>query len=344
MAASRESLLVAVLGAGQLGRALLTGLRSSEAGRGIELAASTRGPRDLGPDIRAVSLEEDPRANRRIAGWADVIVLAVRPTQTMPLLREISPDIRPGSLIVPLAIGLRAADLESALPPAVDVVRAMPNLPIEVKRGVIGLAPGARASEAGVARARGLFERLGTIIEVPDERLDVLSMVSGAGPAYVCFLVEELTAVTRRLGFDDATAAELLRETFQGSLSLLDESGRAPSALLREIASPGSATERAIAVLQQAQVAEYAERAMRAALARAAELEGEITGTPEGAPPSLADDGGARGGGAGTGVVVESYHGSSRGVTLVPPIEGVCRWFWSASSLEVAPRSNRRAR
>jgi pyrroline-5-carboxylate reductase len=106
-------------------------------------------------------------------------------------------------------------------------------------------------------------------------------MVSGAGPAYVYFLVEEFAAAARRLGFGDATASELLLETFHGSLSLLDASGRAPSALLAEIASPGSASERAIAALEQAAVAEHAERAMRAALARAEELRGATMGSRE---------------------------------------------------------------
>ena len=281
MFGSGEPLRVAVLGAGQLGRALLTGLADSCRGSGIELAATTRRQSDLGPDVRAVSLEEDPQANQRFARWADIIVLAVRPAQTMPLLREIAADLRSRSVVVPLAIGLTAADVESALPSGVGVVRAMPNLPVEVRRGVIGLASAARAGEAAVARVRGLFELVGAVIEVPDERLDVLSMVSGAGPAYVCFLIEEFAAAARALDFDDATASQLVFETFHGTISLLEASGRAPSALLREIASPGSATERAVAVLGRAGLAEHAECAMRAGICRAEELHGAILGTPE---------------------------------------------------------------
>jgi pyrroline-5-carboxylate reductase len=83
------------------------------------------------------------------------------------------------------------------------------------------------------------------------------------------------------LDFDDATASQLVLETFHGTISLLEASGRAPSALLREIASPGSATERAVAVLGRAGLAEHAECAMRAAICRAEELRGAILGTPE---------------------------------------------------------------
>lgn len=79
-------------------------------------------------------------------------------------------------------------------------------------------------------------------------------LVLGAGPAYVCFLIEEFAAASRGLGLDEATTSELLLETFYGSLSLLEASGRAPSALLTEISSPGSATERVIAALEQAAV------------------------------------------------------------------------------------------
>ena len=273
----RGSLRVAVLGAGRLGRAILAGLAGAAAEAGPELAASTRRLCDLGPGVRVVSLEEDRAANRRLAAWADVTVLGVRPLQTMPLVSEISRELRPGGVVVALAIGIRTSNLESALPLAVDVVRANPNLAVEVGRGVIGLSRGARASEAGVARVRSLLERLGAVIDVPDERLDVLGMVSGSGPAYVYFLIEEFTAAARHLGFDDATASSLVREAFHGSLALLDTPGRTPSALLAEIASPGSATERAIAVLEQGAIAERAERAIQAAIARAVELRDIIT-------------------------------------------------------------------
>ncbi|MEA5455670.1 pyrroline-5-carboxylate reductase dimerization domain-containing protein [Sinomonas sp. JGH33] len=272
----REPLRVAVLGAGQLGRSILAGLARSPAREAIELAATTRRPSDLGPDVWAASLEDDARANQTLAAWADVVVLAVRPAQTMPLAAEIAHDVQPGAVVVPLAIGVSAADLERAFPPSVDVVRAMPNLPVELGLGVTGLSPGTHASPGGAALARDLFELVGTVVDVPEDRLDVLAMVSGAGPAYAYFLLEELAAATRGLGFDDAVASTLVRETFHGALALLDASGRAASALLGEIASPGSATERAIAVLEEGALASLSERAMRAAVARSVELRDAI--------------------------------------------------------------------
>jgi pyrroline-5-carboxylate reductase len=273
-------LRVAVLGAGQLGRALLTGLAGSDGGPRIELAASTRRPCDPGPGVRGVSLEEDPRANNRLASWADIVVLAVKPTQTMPLVEDIADDVRPGSAVVTLAIGVTASAIQSALPAGVDVVRAMPNLAVEVRRAVTGLSPGPGAREEGVRRVRELFGLLGAVVEVPDERLDVLSMVSGAGPAYVCFLIEEFTAAARCLGFEEETARALVGETFHGAMALLEAPGRTASSLLSEIASEGSATERAIATLAQSAIAEHAEQAMQAAVARAAELGASIYPDP----------------------------------------------------------------
>ncbi|WP_415853364.1 pyrroline-5-carboxylate reductase family protein [Sinomonas sp. G460-2] len=268
----REPLRVAILGAGQLGRSILAGLARSQARDAIELAASTRRSCDLGPDVRAVSLEEDPEANRRLAARADVVILAVRPTQTMALAAEIAPHLEPGAVVIPLAIGISAADLEGALPPSADVVRAMPNLSVELRLGVTGLSAGPNASTGGAALARDLFELLGTVVVVPEDRVDVLSVVSGAGPAYAYFLLEAFTTAARALGFDERAASSIMLRTFRGSLALIEPSGRAPSALLAEIASPGSATERAIAVLREADLANLAQRAMEAALERAAEL------------------------------------------------------------------------
>jgi pyrroline-5-carboxylate reductase len=148
----------------------------------------------------------------------------------------------------------------------------MPNTPAVVGKAVTGLAASAAASGADVALVRRLFETVGAVVEVPESQIDALSTISGSGPAYVFLLVEALTAAAEAQGFTPAEARVLAEQTFVGAAALLAASGEDPAELRRRVTSPKGTTERAVAVLQEADLAGLFGRATDAALARAREL------------------------------------------------------------------------
>ena len=148
----------------------------------------------------------------------------------------------------------------------------MPNTPSLVGRGVTGLAAGAHADAAAVAVVRRLFETVGTVVEVPESQIDALSTISGSGPAYFFLVVEEFTKAAREKGFAEADARLMAEQTFIGAAALLEASADDPAELRRRVTSPKGTTERAVAVLQDAQLDEVFGRATDAALARAREL------------------------------------------------------------------------
>ena len=119
---------------------------------------------------------------------------------------------------------------------------------------------------------RTLFETVGTVVEIPESQIDALSTISGSGPAYVFYLVEELTRTAVNLGFTPEQAAVLVNGTFAGSVDLLLASGKSPEALRAQVTSPKGTTERAIGVLQSADLSGLFDRATAAALARAREM------------------------------------------------------------------------
>ena len=116
------------------------------------------------------------------------------------------------------------------------------------------------------------FRTVGTVIELPESQIDALSTVSGSGPAYVFLLVEEFTRAAEAMGFDEDVARLMVQQTFLGATALLEASGDDPEELRRRVTSPKGTTERAIAVLQEAELTELFGRATAAALARAREL------------------------------------------------------------------------
>ena len=270
---------LAMLGTGSMNGAILGGLLQP----GVEVdgdvrvttrsaaSAAALGERE---GVAASSVEEDADANRRAVRGARVVVVGVKPHMVPDLLREIAGDLDPGALVVSVAAGVTIATFESLLPERVAVLRSMPNTPSLVGRGVTGLAAGTRSTPEDLALARAVFATVGDVVEVPEERIDALSTISGSGPAYVFLLIEELTRTAEAKGFSPDEARVLVQGTFRGAVELLAASDAEPAELRRRVTSPQGTTERAVEVLQAADLSSLFDRATDAALARARELAG----------------------------------------------------------------------
>jgi pyrroline-5-carboxylate reductase len=266
---------IAILGAGSMGGAILHGLVASGIAPRVTATNRTAAKaRDLDglAGVTSVALEEQPEGNREAAASADIVLVGVKPAMVADLLREIAPHLRPGAVVVSLAAGVTLATFEAELGADVAALRSMPNTPAVVGKAVTGLAAGAAATPGDVAIVRRLFETVGAVVEVPEEQIDALSTVSGSGPAYVFLLIEALTAAAVDKGFAEADARLLAEQTFIGAAALLDASGEEPAELRRRVTSPNGTTERAVAVLQEADLPAVFVRATDAALARAKEL------------------------------------------------------------------------
>lgn len=268
---------IAILGAGSMGRAILSGLLKPEVhidggvvvtNRSAERAASFDGV----PGVTAMATEADPDANRAAVRGAGIVLVAVKPGMVPDLLTEIADAIEPDAIVVSVAAGVPIARFEELLPASVAVVRSMPNTPALVGKAVTGVSAGGRSTPEQVRLVRELFETVGSVVEVPESQLDALSTISGSGPAYVFYLIEQLTATAIDKGFSDEQAAELVNGTFIGAAALLKASTSTPTELRIQVTSPKGTTERAVAVLQEADLKSVFDRATDAALQRAREL------------------------------------------------------------------------
>lgn len=230
--------------------------------------ASAAALRADGVDARGT--EHDSEANAWAVQDARLVILGVKPAQITALLSDLATSLHPEALIVSVAAGVTTATMESVV--GNPVVRAMPNTPALIGRGVTGISGGARATAAHLALADDLFRTVGTVIELPEAQIDALSTISGSGPAYVFLLIEELTRAAEQRGFEPDVARLMVQQTFTGASLLLEETGADPAELRRRVTSPKGTTERAIAVLQEAELGSLFARATEAALLRAREL------------------------------------------------------------------------
>ena len=222
--------------------------------------------------MTAIAIENAPDGNLTAAAAADIVLLGAKPFAVPDLLREIAPALRPGTIVVSLAAGVTIATFESIVGDGIPVIRSMPNTPAVVGKAVTGLAAGTTVSAADLAVVRRLFETCGAVIELPEAQIDALSTISGSGPAYVFLLIEEFTEAARGKGFSDADARLMAEQTFIGAAALLEATGEEPAELRRRVTSPKGTTERAIGVLQGANLEGLFAEATDAALARAREL------------------------------------------------------------------------
>ncbi|HKQ69716.1 MAG TPA: pyrroline-5-carboxylate reductase, partial [Polyangiaceae bacterium] len=182
---------IGFVGAGNMAGALIKGLIHSGTVAGAQILAS-----DV-RDERLAELEAEhgistTKDNAKLAGWADVVVLAVKPQVVDKVVTPIAKAIRPGTLVISIAAGVPIEALESRLPAGARVIRAMPNTAAIALAGAAAIAPGSHASEEDIAVARRLFEATGRVVVLDESLLDAVTGLSGSGPAYIMLIIEAL--------------------------------------------------------------------------------------------------------------------------------------------------------
>ena len=267
---------LAILGTGSMGKAILAGLIKSGFSP-ANITATTKSAVSADAlaaeyGILSFALENGDDANQMAVAGADVILVAVKPAYVAQTLAEVAENLDDNALVISVAAGITIESMHNVTPEDVAVVRAMPNTPAIVGRAITGLAAGSRATQESLDTAIALFETVGQTITVDESQIDALSTVSGSGPAYVFYLIEQFTAAAKTLGFNDEQAALMVNETFLGASLLLEASGKTPAELRRQVTSPNGTTERAIAVFENSGLQATFEAATAAALARAQEI------------------------------------------------------------------------
>ncbi|PRY67007.1 pyrroline-5-carboxylate reductase [Glaciihabitans tibetensis] len=265
---------IAILGSGSMGGAILSGLVQPGVSVTGDIRVTNRTESKAealaAEGVRSLSLERDPDANLMAIDGARIVLVGVKPAMVGDLLRSIAGHLAPDALVISVAAGVPIAAMEALVPGA--VARAMPNTPAVVGLAVTGISAGTRTTADDMALTRALFETVGSVLEVPEAKVDALSTISGSGPAYVFYLIEELTRTAIDLGFTPEEAAVMVNGTFRGASELLAAGDVPPEELRRRVTSPGGTTERAIAEFVDADLKATFDRATAAALARAKEL------------------------------------------------------------------------
>ena len=204
-----------------------------------------------------------------------VLVLAVKPQMMDDVLPSLARLVAPSTLVISIAAGRTLASLAAKLPPGTAIVRAMPNTPAAIGKGITAATVNEHVSLGNRETARALLESVGAFTWVDDEaQMDAVTAVSGSGPAYIFLLAEVMAEAGIAAGLPPALAAELARHTVSGAGALLEAAGDiAPAQLRQNVTSPGGTTAAALSVLMgEPGLKELMVKAIAAATKRGREL------------------------------------------------------------------------
>jgi pyrroline-5-carboxylate reductase len=262
---------VAVLGAGTIGEALISGLLSGGWREPSEIVATGRREERV-DELREKLGVEATLSNADAVADAALIVIAVKPQDFDVLLEEIGAVVTPEQTVLSVAAAIPTAAIEERLPDGVPVVRAMPNAPATVHEGIAGMCAGAHADEPNLALAEEALKHLGAVVRVPEPYMDAVTAVSGSGPAYFALLAEAMIEAGILLGLGRDVSTQLVVQTMFGTAKLLRDEHMHPVELREKVTSPGGTTIRAVRELEQAGVRAAFLNAIQAAMDRSREL------------------------------------------------------------------------
>ena len=265
------------IGAGKMGSAILAGALD----RGLPHALVRVQEPTPHPDVSALLARHGLKAEASLAPGdppAAILILAVKPQAMGEVLPAIAPLVAPQTLIVSIAAGKPIGFYEALLPAGTAIVRAMPNTPAAIGKGITVCCANAAVSLGQRAACAALLATVGAVDWIEDEDLmDAVTAVSGSGPAYVFNLVEAMAKAGVAAGLDEALAMKLARATVAGSGALMEASPDDAATLRRNVTSPGGTTAAALEVLMNdaAGLDDLMTRAILAAQKRGRELAGK---------------------------------------------------------------------
>lgn len=263
---------VAIIGAGNIGRALIGGLINGHEFNPSQIWATRRNAsalEELGEHFPGIHTTTD---NARAVQQATVIVIATKPQNVREVFEQIRPHVTPAALVLSVLAGITTEAIQRGLGQNVAVVRTMPNTPALVDEGATAIAAGRHAGEDHLALTRHIFEAVGKVEIVPEYLLDAVTGLSGSGPAYVYMFIEALTDAGVKQGLPRPTALRLAAQTVFGAAKLVLATGKHPAILRDEVTTPGGTAIAAVAELESHGLRTMLINAVATATARSKEL------------------------------------------------------------------------
>ncbi|MDO5661130.1 MAG: pyrroline-5-carboxylate reductase [Brachybacterium sp.] len=267
-----SDLRVALIGAGNMGGPVAHAiLRTGVAGEHLTVTNS-----DPASSARAADqLGAQPAERDEAVSAADVVILGVKPYQILEIIGQIAGRLRPDAVVVSLAAGTTLSQMQQALPDGQPLVRAMPNTPVGVGEGAVGLIRGDHVDDDADALIHALFAQAGVVEDITEDQVHAFIGAAGSLPAFVFHAIEAMIDEAVRQGLTRPVATRLVEQTVRGSATMLLESGQHPALARNDVSSPGGTTVQGLAALDRAGVRSGLAAGMEAAAGASRRMSGD---------------------------------------------------------------------
>lgn len=261
---------VLIVGGGHMGQAICAGLLGIEGMRPSDVCVVNPGTE------KRLQIEDTYDCNTVASAPeglpADTIVLAVKPGVVPGVVDELAHAGIDGALVISVAAGVATEKIEDRLPAGTEVVRVMPNTPLVCGRGMSAVSAGSQVSEGHLELVCELFGAMGHALVVPEAQQDIVTAVSGSGPAYFELVVEVLARAAERLGMEYPVARELALQTMRGTAELVEATDADLPGAIEAVSTPGGTTAAALSAMRTHGLEEALEAGVVAAAERSREL------------------------------------------------------------------------
>jgi pyrroline-5-carboxylate reductase len=207
--------------------------------------------------------------NAEVAEKAETIFIGVKPGVVVPVLSDLSEKLQ-NKLVISLAGGVRIASMEKVC--HARVMRALTNTPSAICRAATGITRGSRSTNADVDLVRKIFGSIGVVVEIDESQIDIVTALSGSGPAFIYTVIEALAAGGTKLGLANDIAMELAIQTARGAAEIMLETKMSPEELRKMVVTPGGTTAAGLAVMKELKTSESLIAAVEAATKRSQEM------------------------------------------------------------------------
>jgi len=264
--------VVGIIGAGNMGEVLIRGLIQSGRVAKSDIITSDVSQDRLTYMSKTYGLRTTA-SNVELVENASIIIIAVKPQNIDDLLDELANSSHEGHLFISIAAGITTEKLASKMHHQSGIIRVMPNAPASVLAGIAAVCPGRNVSPSDLQRAVSIFECVGRTVIIKNEALmDVVTGLSGSGPAFVFLVIESLSDAGVQLGISRKESSLLAAQTVYGAAKMLLETGKHPSELKDIVATPGGTTFAGLKMLEKGNFRSTIMDAVEAATARSREL------------------------------------------------------------------------
>ena len=243
---------IGFIGAGKMAQAMIAGIiQSNQITReNIMASSATEKTRMAVSEKYAINVSLN---NKDVARFADILILAVKPSQHLEIIDEIKKEINPHTIIVTIAAGITLADIERLFGLPVKTVRTMPNTPSLVGEGMTALCANKSMNEIEIEAVEQLLQCFGQTERLEENLMDAVPSISGSSPAYVYMLIEAMADGGVRQGIPRDKAYRLAAQAVLGAAKMVLETDRHPGELKDQVCTPGGATIEAVAALEREQ-------------------------------------------------------------------------------------------